>query len=95
MYRAVLFIPHEDPAHDRWVLVCGKYCNSHGYLITAIAGCWESAWAMLVDHAADIVVMARRDHLPPDHMPRTEFVEEEHTRPDPSPSQRRPHRHRT
>jgi len=76
VFRAVLYVPSEDPAHVRWVLVCGDYCSARGYLITAIAGVWADVVAMVRCEGADIVIAARRDHLPPDRLPRLEIAAE-------------------
>ena len=76
MDRAVIFVPSLDPAHVRWVLVCGEFCSRRGYLITAVVGSWADTIAMVMERAADIVVTARRDHLPPDRLPRLEIAAE-------------------
>lgn len=73
MLRAVIFVPTEDPAHARWVLVCGDHCRRRGYLLTAIVGDWADVAAMVKYEEVDIVVAARWDHLPPDRLPRLEI----------------------
>lgn len=66
MRRAVALIPTDDPAHTRWMVVCGEYCSRNGFLITAIARNYLDAVSMLACRGADIIVAARRDHIPPD-----------------------------
>lgn len=76
MDRAVIFVPALDPAHVKWVLLCGEYCSKRGYLVIAIVGVWADTLILVLEKAADIVVTARRDHLPPDRLPRLDVVAE-------------------
>lgn len=71
---AVVFVPYEDPAHERWVHVCCEHCAEHNYRVVAVAGTYADAIAMLFEHGSNVMVVARWDHLPPDRLPRIEIV---------------------
>lgn len=97
MYRAVVFVPSEDQAHKKWLRVCGERCTTRGYLIIAVAGEYADAVEMVLLREADVIVVARREHLPPGRLPLMEIVAEERllSRPDPRTDPvalERPHR---
>lgn len=98
MQRAVILVPSEDRAHRKWLTVCGDFCSRHKVLITAVARNYVDALSMLVCGGADIIVVARRDHLPPDPIRvvaeecATGGMADADSRPDPPESLARPHR---
>lgn len=92
--RAVIAIPTGDD-HDRWTRICHDYCTAAGYEITAIIYLpdgWPGAMALLLGLDAEVVVVAARDHLPRDRIPRLEVVNEQSADRRQPPGQRRPRR---
>lgn len=87
--RAIIYIPGGLEA-SRWLLLCMEYIHRCQYTPVAVVrnGDWPSAQRMRDDGQADLIVVARRDHLPADRLPREEVVEEEG--PALTPQQRRP-----
>lgn len=84
---AVVFVP--DHLFDQHAPECLAYCTACGYEIAGvIQGDWRAALAMLADGLATVIVVARRDHLPPDGGPRIE-VASEHATPARAPDQHR------
>lgn len=88
MLRCVLFIP-TGPSAIRWRDVCAQYAHDHRYLIVAITSSWAAALAMLAAGEAAVAIIGRRDHLPPDRIPRVEVATEPHPVRLPSPMSRR------
>jgi len=93
MLRCVLFIP-SGPSAIRWRDICAKYANDQRYLIVAVTSTWAAALAMLTSGEAEVAVIGRRDHLPPDRIPRVEVATEPHPVRIPSPMSRRTVRRR-
>lgn len=91
--NAVLFIPTGHGA-DRWLTVCAEYAARYRYEVAAIAHEWDSVVHMLTHGEAQVVVVARRDHLPPMRTPRMEIVTEVQTAPAAQRPSRRPRRTR-
>lgn len=87
---AVLFVPTGRGA-DVWLTVCAEYANRYRYQVAAVASDWDDVMTMLRAKEAEVVVVARRDHLPPSRTPRLEIVTEPESAPRP-PGQRRPQR---
>lgn len=78
MARAVIICPHESGRwHDHWQEVCLAHCRKHGYEIVGVTETWSSAKRMLDAREAEIVVVAKRGHLPPSLEPRLEVVAEQ------------------
>jgi len=90
--NAVVFVPAGDPDYARWLMVCGDYCNSRGYEITAVVSDWADAMTLCTTAGVDIVVTARWDHLPPDRTPRLEIVTDQRVAANPPRHFRRPRR---
>jgi hypothetical protein len=90
--RAIIFVPDEE--RDRWEARCLEYCDRRGYEVVAlVVGApdrWNDAMDMMYAHEADVVVVASKDHLPPDRTPRVESSTEE--LPRTRPGTRRPGR---
>ena len=74
--------------------VCADYCERHRYDIVSVATSWHDVVTLLRRDEAQVAVVARRDHLPPERESRLEVVAEAQTAPAaPSDrSQRRPRR---
>lgn len=90
MPNAVLLVPTGRGA-DVWLTVCADYAARHHYQVAAIASDWDGVMTVLRNEEAEVVVVARRDHLPPSRTPRLEIVTEPQSAPA-APSQRRPQR---
>lgn len=77
--RAIIFVP-DDAERDRWEKICLDECDRRGYLVAALvhggAEKWHDLRTMLTNGEADVLVVARKEHLPPDRIPRTEWVDE-------------------
>lgn len=62
---------------------CADYCDRRGLTLVAVivddldGGRWPEAARMLMDGAADVLVVADRDELPADRTPRLDVVAEE------------------
>lgn len=91
MLDAIIFVP-PDPASRPWLVICAQYCVRCGYHVVAVVSDWEDVVRMLKDDGIDIVVVGRREHLPPDRTPRLEIITEQS--PDDPPEDRRPSRRR-
>lgn len=77
---AVIFVP-DGPEAPRWERVNLEFCERKGYAVVAVVR-WRPGdeWRELHDMAGreefDVLVVARRDHLPAKRRPRIEVVEE-------------------
>lgn len=91
--NAVLYVPTGHGA-DRWLTVCAEYAARYRYEVAAVATEWDSVVTMLLQGDAQVVVVARRDHLPPMRTPRMEIVTEVQTAPAAQRPSRRPRRTR-
>lgn len=79
MTVAVIFVPAEHVA--TYATMCLDYCTARGYEVAGLVTTnWDAAAAMLIARTADILVVARHDHLDPAREPRIEVVAE--TPPD-------------
>jgi hypothetical protein len=72
--RAVIFVPHNSTQRYRWTEECRVYCRNHGYEVVGVADTWEKARDTVTAVGAEVIVVARRRHLPPDRSPRVEVV---------------------
>jgi hypothetical protein len=76
--QAVIFIPASDL--QRWAAICLDYCAARKYELAGIVlvdqGGWEAVVDMLHRGVAQIVVVARREHLPRGRVPRIEVTAE-------------------
>lgn len=81
---AVIFVP-VIPGADVFVLQCIAHVEARGYQLYAIARTWAQVNEVIHERLAQVVVMARREHMPPDRVPRFEFlgVEPGDSRPQP------------
>jgi hypothetical protein len=92
--RAVIWIPTHADLY-RWGAACAEYCARHGYeLYGVIHGAWRDATRLLIAGDAQVAVIASREHLPPDRVPRIEIVSEVPGRERAAPTRRRPRRYR-
>lgn len=90
MLNAIIFVP-PDPASRPWLVIDAQYCARKDYQVVAVATDWNDVLRMLKDDDIDVVVVGRREHLPPDRTPRLEIVTEPPPDDDP-PETRRPRR---
>lgn len=80
--RAVIWIA-DDEEWARYTARCLDYCTRLGYEVAAVVeqragGRWEDVYTMVVtDGRAEVVVVASRDQLPRDRVPRIEAVADE------------------
>jgi hypothetical protein len=70
--RAIIYCPDRRGREQR----CRRYCRRKGYEVVAVVtdadGGWRYVLAMLAERQADVVVVASRDDLSPDRVPRLE-----------------------
>ncbi len=65
---------------------CADYIHRLGYALAAVVvddqdgGRWHEAAGMLLSGDAQVLVVAERDELPPDRLPRVDVVAEERRR---------------
>jgi len=82
--RAVIYLPAGEQM-DRWRRTCALHVEARGYELVSIVideasgERWSSIQALLRDGRVDVIVVARRDQLPPDRLPRIEVASEEPT----------------
>lgn len=82
--RAVIYLP-DGPDLQRWQHRCMEHLEAHGYELVSVViddtggARWASVSTLLLAGRADVVVIARRDHLPPDRLPRFEVANDEPT----------------
>lgn len=88
MLRALLFIPADDPDQRKWMPMLWRYCQDHSYLPEAVVHQWCDVLTMVAQGLAQVIVVARRDHLDKDRMPRLEVVDEQLDRGEARPSRR-------
>lgn len=85
MTTAVIFIPAEHLA--TYSAACFDYCAARSYeVVGLVTTSSEAATRMLVDGIANVMVVARRDHLDPEREPRVEVLAEQAS---PAPRQQR------
>lgn len=87
---AVVFMPPGTPG--RWIDACAEHIAARGYHLAAVCTAWRDAVGLLMSGIAQVVVVGRRDHVPPDVTPRLEVVAE--SRPEAAENRRRPARRR-
>lgn len=76
MLRALLYIPAHDPDMRKWMPILWRYCLDRSYHPEAVVHQWCDALTMVAQGLAQVIVVARRDHLDKDRMPRLEVVNE-------------------
>lgn len=75
MARAVIICPNAAGRwRDHWLTLCVDYCAEHGYEVVGVTETWSSALRMREDDEAEIIVAAKREHLPPSPVPWLEIV---------------------
>lgn len=75
MTIAVVFVPAAHIAP--YAKQCLDYCAVRGYDIAGVVrDDWAAVVAMMADHSAAVVVVARREHLDPHREPRLEVLAE-------------------
>lgn len=80
MTKAIIFVPEGqfDPHASR----CMQYCMEQGYEVEGVVrGNWEAAAGLLIDGAADTMVVSDPQHLDRHRRPRVEVVAEQDGRP--------------
>lgn len=95
--RYLIYIPDGDES-AKALADCLEYAERHHpdwESAGIIVGRWTAVVSMLACGKADVVLIAKRSHLPPDRLPRVIAVEEELSGPAPRdsrrPGGRRPH----
>lgn len=82
--RAVIYLLAGE-GMVRWRRICATHVELHGYLLVSIViddaggAKWASVRSLLDAGRVDVVVVAHRDHLPPDRLPRIEVANDEPT----------------
>jgi hypothetical protein len=72
---AVVFVPAAHIAP--YAKQCLDYCAARGYDIAGVVrDDWTAAVAMMANHSASVIVVARREHLDPHREPRLEILAE-------------------
>lgn len=74
MIYAVVFMPPGTPAAETLILQCITHVEEHGYELRSILDDWEQVVNVLHEGLAHVVVLARREHLPTERLPRIEVV---------------------
>jgi hypothetical protein len=88
---AIVFVPH-GPDLATHIATCVEYCKAQGYeLFGVVQGDWKAVADALLTCSANILVVAREDHLPADRA-RVEIAGEMHRAdaPRPTPTNRGP-----
>lgn len=92
---AVIFVPADQ--FDTYASRCAEHCKAKGYQIYGvITDDWADAAELLESGKVDRIVVGRRDHIDPHHLPGVEVAAVEHVavdrpdRPDRSSRRRRP-----
>lgn len=98
--RAAIYVPTDLAERDLaiWRERCIAHCLQRGYdivvVVTGGPAAWEQLHADLTAGDIQIVVVGRREHLPPQRLPRVEEtgVEPATSYPQPRRGQQRPRR---
>ena len=72
--RAIAFIPSDNPLDGVYAIQCLQHIERRGYQLVAILRTWEQVLEALRADLAQVIVVARREHLDPDRAPRIEVV---------------------
>jgi hypothetical protein len=82
--RAVIYLQAGEQM-ARWQRICGTHVEARGYELVSIVidgadgAKWPDVLTLLRGDRADVIVVARRDQLPKDRLPRIEVATEEPT----------------
>lgn len=89
--RAVIVVPKDEDS-DQWVRFCMSWCEEEGIPVARVivGRGWRAAVEMTLDGRAEIVVVAKNDHLSPDRVPQLRVVEVERAKKAESRRRRRP-----
>lgn len=80
--RAIIYVP-DTPDRARWERLAVEYCERHHYRIAGLVvgrddeDHWTDVVSMCTAGAVDVVVVGRRDQLPPHRAPRVEVITED------------------
>jgi hypothetical protein len=78
MARAVIICPSESARwYQHWMTMCVDYCRQQGYETVGVTEDWQGARRMLDAHEAEVIVVAKREHLPKSSGPRLEVIAEQ------------------
>lgn len=91
MPDALIFVP-PDPAARPWLTICAQYCARKKYTVKAVVSDWDDVIRLLREDGVEIVVVGRREHLPPQRAPRIECVTDQRSETLQPTTQRRPQR---
>ena len=91
MRPVLLFIPAGDPDARKWMVKLWNHCTRRKYKPEAVVHEWADVRQLMLDGAAEMVVVARRAHV--DWLEVASDRPESDAEPDP-PGQRRVRRQR-
>lgn len=89
-------MPADDPERDRFTRECLADCERAGLEVTALVAYtdrdngWTEAVRVIESHSAEVIVVARREHVPPDRVPQLRVVAEQPAAPPRRRRLRRP-----
>lgn len=92
----MILVPADDPERDRWTRECLADCEREGVEVTALVTRddpdegWAEAMRVIESHNAEVIVVARREHVPPDRVPQLRVVAEQSAAPPRRRRLRRP-----
>lgn len=71
---AVFFHPAVGDFNPVWAAQAFSHIERAGYRCAGIVRDWDAAMAMIANHTAHVIVVARREHVHPEWLPRIEVV---------------------
>jgi 2,4-dienoyl-CoA reductase-like NADH-dependent reductase (Old Yellow Enzyme family) len=77
---AVFFHPAEGDFNPTWAAAAFSHIEAGGYRCAGIVRDWDAAMAMIANRTAQVIVVARREHIHPEWLPRIEVAGETHRR---------------
>jgi hypothetical protein len=74
--RAAIYVP--DHGRPRWEQVCMANCTRNDDQVShVVVGAWTLALTYLEDGTVEVIVVARRDHIPQGGLPGIRVVDED------------------
>jgi hypothetical protein len=71
---AVIFLPPGAPIDGPFARQCLEHIAREGYRLLTVAWEWQVAWSLLRSGDAQIIVVARGEHMDPCRVPRFEVA---------------------
>lgn len=81
---AVFFHPTEGDFNPTWAARAFTHIEHAGYRCAGIVRDWDAAMGMLATHTAHVIVVARREHVRPEWLPRIEVAGDDTAVPGPA-----------